>query len=126
MDKPIVFFVDDSKTVLSSTKMATQELPIEIEQFLSATDALDRINNSKSIPKLIITDLNMPVMNGFEFLQELRKKEETKRIPILMLTTEAGEDMKQKGKKMGLTGWIVKPFVPKELQHAIRRVLRIR
>jgi two-component system chemotaxis response regulator CheY len=126
MNRPTLFFVDDSETILSSTKIATQELPINIEQFLSAVDALKVIESGEKIPDLVITDLNMPEMDGFQFLEALRENRYTKRIPILMLTTEAGEDKKQRGKEMGLTGWIVKPFVPKQLQQAIRRVLRIR
>jgi len=126
MNRPTVFFVDDSETILSSTKIATQELPINIEQFLSAIDALQVIESGESIPHLVITDLNMPEMDGFQFLEALRSNEKTKRIPILMLTTEAGEDKKQRGKSLGLTGWIVKPFVPKDLQQAVKRVLRIR
>jgi two-component system chemotaxis response regulator CheY len=67
----------------------------------------------------------MPVMNGFEFLQELRKVDSTKRTPVLMLTTETKPELKQQGKALGLTGWIVKPFNPAQLKQAIGRVLRL-
>lgn len=122
---PVVMFVDDSETALASTKIATQGMPIEIKQFLSATDALEEIKNGSCKPDLIITDLNMPVMNGLEFLKELRTIETTKKTPTLMLTTETKDELKQQGKALGLTGWIVKPFNPTQLQAAINRVLRL-
>jgi two-component system chemotaxis response regulator CheY len=76
-------------------------------------------------PDLIITDMNMPVMNGFEFLQGLRAYPTTARTPVLMLTTETRDELKQQGKALGLTGWIVKPFNPAQLKQAIARVLRL-
>jgi len=122
---PSVIFVDDSETALASTKMVTDTMPIDVNQYLSAVDAVAAIKSGSVTPDLIITDLNMPVMNGFEFLQELRKIDSTKRVPVLMLTTETSAEMKQKGKSLGLTGWIVKPFNPTQLKTAINRVLRL-
>ena len=121
---PLVIFVDDSETALASTRMVTNSMPIEVKQYTSATDALADIKSGVT-PDLIITDLNMPVMNGFEFLEELRKLPSTQRTPTLMLTTETKAEMKQKGKALGLTGWIVKPFNPAQLKQAITRVLRL-
>lgn len=121
---PLVIFVDDSETALASTRMVTGSMPIEVKQYLSAQEALNDINAGVK-PDLIITDLNMPVMNGFEFLQALRSMPSTSRTPTLMLTTETKPEMKQKGKALGLTGWIVKPFKPAQLKQAITRVLRL-
>lgn len=121
---PVIIFVDDSETALASTNMVVASMPVQSHQYLSATEALRAINGGIR-PDLIVTDLNMPVMNGFEFLTELRKIESTKRTPVLMLTTETSDDMKQKGKALGLTGWIVKPFNPTQLKAAITRVLRL-
>ncbi len=121
---PLVIFVDDSETALASTKMVTDTMPIDVKQYIQATDALAEIK-AGTTPDLIITDLNMPVMNGFEFLQELRKIDATSRTPVLMLTTETKPELKQQGKALGLTGWIVKPFNPAQLKQAIGRVLRI-
>jgi len=122
---PTVIFIDDSETALASTKMVTDSMPIDVYQYLSATEALSAINSGSVTPELVITDLNMPVMNGFEFLQEFRNIAAMKRIPVLMLTTETKAEMKQKGKALGLTGWIVKPFNPTQLKSAINRVLRL-
>jgi len=121
---PLVIFVDDSETALASTRMVTNSMPIEVKQYTKAQNALAEIKGG-SVPDLVITDLNMPEMNGLEFLAELRKLPSTKRIPVLMLTTETKDDLKQQGKALGLTGWIVKPFNPTQLKQAITRVLRL-
>lgn len=122
---PLVMFVDDSETALASTKIATQDMPIDVKQYLSATDALEEVKSGAAVPDLIITDLNMPGMNGLEFLQALRAVDATKKTPVLMLTTETKDELKQQGKALGLTGWIVKPFNPAQLKAAINRVLRL-
>lgn len=120
-----VIFVDDSETALASTKLATAGMPIDVKQYISATDALSEIEAGRVVPDLVITDLNMPVMNGLEFLAALRQLEVTKKTPVLMLTTETKDELKQQGKALGLTGWIVKPFNPEQLKQAIKRVLRL-
>lgn len=121
---PLVIFVDDSETALASTRMVTDTMPIEVKQYLSAPDALRDIQGGV-VPDLVITDMNMPIMNGFEFLQELRRIPSTARTPVLMLTTETRDELKQQGKALGLTGWVVKPFNPAQLKQAISRVLRL-
>lgn len=122
---PLVIFVDDSETALASTRMVTDTMPIDVKQYIQAQDALAEIESGVIAPDLIITDLNMPVMNGLEFLQGLRQVDTTKRTPVLMLTTETKAELKQQGKALGLTGWIVKPFNPAQLKQAITRVLRL-
>ena len=121
---PLVIFVDDSETALASTRMVTDTMPITVKQYLNAQDALREIQGGMT-PDLIITDMNMPVMNGFEFLQGIRAHSATARTPVLMLTTETRDELKQQGKALGLTGWIVKPFNPAQLKQAIARVLRL-
>ena len=121
---PLVIFVDDSETALASTRMVTNSMPIEVKQYTEAQVALAEIKAGMT-PDLIITDLNMPVMNGLEFLKALRDNPSTGRTPTLMLTTETKPELKQQGKALGLTGWIVKPFNPAQLKQAITRVLRL-
>lgn len=121
---PLVIFVDDSETALASTRMVTNSMPIEVKQYTEAKAALADIKSGIT-PDLIITDLNMPVMNGLEFLEALRALPSTSRTPCLMLTTETKTELKEQGKALGLTGWIVKPFNPVQLKQAIIRVLRL-
>ena len=72
---------------------------------------------------LIITDLNMPNMNGLEFATALRAKVEYKFTPILVLTTESSAEVKQQGRQAGVTGWLVKPFNPDQLVNVVNKVL---
>ena len=124
MANPIVMFIDDSETALASTRMTVTSMPIEVKQYLEAQLCLNDVK-AGIVPDLIITDLNMPVMNGLELLKELRALPATKRTPVLMLTTETKDELKVQGKALGLTGWIVKPFNPSQLKSAITRVLRL-
>ena len=123
MGNPIVMFIDDSETALASTRMTVSSMPIETKQYLEAQKCLDDVK-SGIVPDLVITDLNMPVMNGLELLKELRANASTARTPVLMLTTETKDELKQQGKALGLTGWIVKPFNPDQLLNTVNKVLR--
>ncbi|MBL4638756.1 MAG: response regulator [Proteobacteria bacterium] len=72
---------------------------------------------------LIITDMNMPIMNGMEFAKEVRARADYKFTPILVLTTESSAEIKQQGREVGVTGWIVKPFNPDQLAAVVKKVL---
>jgi two-component system chemotaxis response regulator CheY len=87
-------------------------------------DALDRINAlTEGKVDLIITDLNMPVMDGFTFIRAVRGATQQRFTPILILTTESRDGLKAEGKAAGATGWIVKPFLPSQLIKVIEKVL---
>ena len=89
-----------------------------------AVDGLDGLEKAKATAyDLVITDVNMPNMDGLELVTELRKLPEYSKKPILVLTTERSDEMKVKGKNAGATGWIVKPFVPDQLLKAVNIVL---
>lgn len=89
-----------------------------------AVDGVDGLNKAKdTIFDLIISDVNMPNMDGITMVSEIRKLPEYNKIPILVLTTERTDEMKSKGKAAGATGWIVKPFVPDQLLKAVNIVL---
>jgi two-component system chemotaxis response regulator CheY len=72
---------------------------------------------------LVITDLNMPVMDGITLIRKLRERPNFKFTPILMLTTESQDSKKQEGKAAGATGWIVKPFNPEQMLQVVARVV---
>jgi len=84
-------------------------------------DALDKLQSTTV--DLVITDLNMPVMDGITLIQNLRKLASMKNKPILMLTTEGLASKKEAGKAAGATGWIVKPFDPEKLLQTLAKVL---
>jgi len=85
------------------------------EEALSAVDKSDKFD-------VVITDINMPNMNGIELIRKLRSDVKFKFTPILVLTTEGGDDKKDEGKQAGATGWIVKPFNPDVLLSAVEKV----
>jgi two-component system chemotaxis response regulator CheY len=84
-------------------------------------EALDRLTGQQL--DLIITDLNMPVMDGLTFIRAVRARDEYRFVPILMLTTESQADVKAQGKAAGATGWLVKPFNPEMLLQVIAKVV---
>jgi len=87
-------------------------------------EALDRLAGAPGGKvDIVITDLNMPVMDGLTFIREVRTKPLMKFAPILMLTTESQESRKMEGKSAGATGWIVKPFHPEQLLQVVAKVL---
>lgn len=89
-----------------------------------AVDGVDGLAKAKATNfDLIITDVNMPNMDGLTLIGELRKLSQYSKTPILVLTTERSDKMKAKGKMAGATGWIVKPFVPDQLLKAVNIVL---
>ena len=72
---------------------------------------------------LVITDLYMPQMDGLALLRAIRERPDHRFTPVLMLTTESGEEMKRRGRAAGATGWLVKPFQPGQLRQVVARVL---
>jgi len=91
---------------------------------IDAVDGLDALGKAKGASvDLVLTDVNMPRMDGISLIKELRAMPNFKFTPILMLTTESGSDKKMEGKSAGATGWIVKPFNPDQLLATIKKVL---
>jgi len=125
----LVVFVDDSKTVLMTAQMAVDGLVksglIELKTFENPLKLLDAVENGL-VYDLLITDVNMPQMNGLEMAKRLKSTESVKLKPILALTTENSPERKMQAKQIGLAGWITKPFSPDKLLMGIKRVLRIR
>jgi len=124
-----VVFVDDSKTVLMTAEMSVKELiengEIELKTFENPLEVIEAVENG-FIYDLVITDINMPQMSGLEMAKKLKTIDSVKLKPILALTTEKSPEIMAKGKEIGLTGWIVKPFSPQKLLMGVKRVLRIR
>ena len=116
-----VLTVDDSKTMLQMLQFALKQGGYEVIQGENGQEGLDLLEANSNID-VIITDINMPVMDGITFIKELRKKPQNKAIPVLILTTESSQSKKEEGRSAGATGWIVKPFDPGKLLDVIRKV----
>ncbi|MCK5111019.1 MAG: response regulator [Arcobacteraceae bacterium] len=117
-----LLIVDDSTMLRDMLSYALNEGGYN--DVTEAVDGVDGLEKAKATTfDLIITDVNMPNMDGLTLVGEIRKLPEYSKKPILVLTTERSDDMKTKGKAAGATGWIVKPFVPDQLLKAVNIVL---
>lgn len=115
-----ILTVDDSRTMRDMLRMALAEAGFNVLQAVDGVDGLEVLQ--RSTPDVIVTDINMPKMDGFGLIEAVRKDNRYRKVPILVLTTESDAAKKQRAKEAGATGWIVKPFEPAKLIAAIRRV----
>ena len=115
-----ILTVDDSRTMRDMLRLALSSAGFNVVQAVDGLDGLDVLEREN--PELVITDINMPKMDGFGFIEGARKIGRFRVVPILVLTTESDPDKKMRAKKAGATGWIVKPFDPVKLVDVIRRV----
>lgn len=116
-----VLTVDDSITIRQMVKYSLESAGYEV---IEATDGQDGLNKAKAKTfDLILTDQNMPNMDGITLIKNLRGIAQYRSTPILMLTTEAGDAMKAQGKAAGATGWLVKPFDPAKLLELVKKVI---
>jgi len=124
--KKKILVVDDSATLRASVNYTLKEAGYDTINAVNGADGLDKLNqamkNNEQIG-MIISDIHMPVMDGITFIKEV-KKSPYKFTPILVLTTEAQEDMKMRGKNAGATGWLVKPFKPEQLLYVTKKFMR--
>lgn len=117
-----VLIVDDSNSIRDMVSFTLKSAGYTT---IEAKDGLEGLNAAKlGSFDLVISDVNMPNMDGISLCKELRQLPPFKFTPILMLTTESSTDMKMKGKEAGATGWLVKPFNPDKLLQTIKRVVR--
>lgn len=117
----IVLIVDDSASIRQMLSFTLKDAGYQVIEAVDGKDALSKINGLNI--NLVITDLNMPNIDGIELIKQIRNISIYKFIPILMLTTESQNDKKLAGKAAGATGWIVKPFKPEQLLTVIKKVL---
>lgn len=114
--------VDDSTSIRQMVSFTLTSAGFNVIEGSNGQEALQNVAG-KSV-ELVITDLNMPVMDGMTLIRSLREQPQYKFTPILMLTTESQESKKQEGKAAGATGWIVKPFEPEKLLQVVGKVVR--
>lgn len=116
-----ILAVDDSRTIRDMLTLALRQAgfdPTTAEDGVQGLEVLDEMGT----PDAIITDINMPRLDGFGFIEAVRSKAKHKATPILVLTTESAPELKARARAAGATGWIVKPFDPQKLIQALHRV----
>lgn len=116
-----ILAVDDSASMRQMVTFTLKGAGYEVEEAADGKQGLDKAKSGKF--DLVLSDVNMPVMDGITMIKELRGLPAYKFVPILMLTTESTADKKQEGKSAGATGWIVKPFNPDQLLATIKKVV---
>lgn len=116
-----ILLVDDSTTLLMSMEGVLKRAGFEVATAKSGDEALKKLAAFK--PDLMITDLNMPGMDGIELIKQAKKTPAMRFKPILMLTTESQQEKRLEAKAAGATGWLVKPVKPDELLQVIRQVV---
>lgn len=120
MDKTILV-VDDSSSFRNVVSIALKDAGYQVIQACDGKDALGKLDGKKI--NLIISDVNMPVMDGLSFVKAAKQIAAYRFTPIIMLTTEAGENKKAEGKAAGVRAWVVKPFQPPVLLDAVSKLI---
>jgi two-component system, chemotaxis family, chemotaxis protein CheY len=116
-----VLIVDDSSAIRQSISFVLQQSGYEVVEANDGLDGLEKLKASGPVD-LIITDVNMPNMDGISMIKKVREKEEWKFLPIIVLTTESQGSKMNEGKEAGATGWIVKPFSAEKLLSVVKKV----
>jgi two-component system chemotaxis response regulator CheY len=116
-----ILVVDDAAIIRQINTLTLKKQGFDVVEAIHGKDALERIKGKKI--DLVVTDINMPEMGGIELIRELRKKDEFRFVPIIVLSTLAQEDRVKEGKEAGATGWLYKPFNATQLIETVRKFL---
>lgn len=116
-----ILAVDDSASMRQMVSFTLKQAGYNVIEAENGQDALTKAKQGNI--NLVLTDVNMPVMDGITLIKELRGQPSFKFTPMLMLTTESADHKKAEGKAAGATGWIVKPFDPEKLLATVKKVL---
>ena len=119
---PNILIVDDSNSMRKMITFTLTEQDYEVAEADDGTTGLEKLNGGTF--DCIITDINMPTMDGITFIKSLRGISQYRFTPVIVLTTEDEEGTKNEGIKAGATAWIVKPFTPEDLLSTVQKVLR--
>jgi len=122
MNKTILI-IDDSESIREVVASGLESAGYQVIKGIHGEDGLKCLREHGAID-LVITDLNMPVMDGIGFLKEVRQLPEHRYLPVLILTTESQESKKQEARQAGATGWIIKPFSNEKLVTVVKKVIR--
>lgn len=116
-----ILIVDDSASLRTAVKIALTGAGYEVIEGCDGRDGLAKLDGRKV--HLIISDVNMPNMDGISMVKEIKQKPDYRFTPIIMLTTEAGSDMMEQGKAAGAKAWVVKPFKPEQMLQAVSKLV---
>jgi len=116
-----IMIVDDSPSLRQVVNIALKGAGYDVIEACDGKDALGKLDGKKI--NLIISDVNMPVMNGIDMVKEIKQMAPYKFTPIIMLTTESQDGMKQAGKEAGVKAWVVKPFKPDQMLDAVSKLI---
>lgn len=122
-----VLIVDDSATLRASVKFSLTEAGYGVEEAINGKDGLCKLQELQTKGdqvSLIISDVNMPEMDGITFVKEIKKNSTFRFIPVLVLTTESQDSKKMEGKEAGAAGWLVKPFSSDQLVNVVKKFVR--
>jgi two-component system, chemotaxis family, chemotaxis protein CheY len=119
---PTILAVDDSASMRSTIALTLRRAGYDVVEAADGREGLDKARATQF--EAVLTDQNMPQLDGLGLVRELRALASYKSVPILMLTTESSDEMKQKGRAAGATGWIVKPFDPNRLVDVLKKVVK--
>jgi two-component system chemotaxis response regulator CheY len=117
-----ILIVDDSASMRQLVTFALKDAGYDVIAAVDGKDALGKLNGTKV--DMVVTDLNMPNMDGIAFIKQFRSSPAGRFTPVVMLTTESQESRKQEGKTAGASGWIIKPFTPDKLIEVIKKFVR--
>lgn len=115
-----ILAIDDSRTMRNLLQATLCPAGFDVDVAEDGEDGLRVFDDTD--PDVVITDINMPKMDGFGFIEAARRRKRDRVVPILVLSTESGDDMKARARASGASGWIVKPFDEEKLLWAIERV----
>ncbi len=118
----VIMTVDDSASVRQMVSFALKEAGYDVVEAEDGQDALGKLEANPV--DMVVTDLNMPNLDGIGFIKSVRANPSYKFMPIIMLTTESQDGKKKEGRSAGATGWIVKPFKPEQLLAVVKKVLK--
>ncbi len=124
-----VIIVDDSRAVVATAELALEEMissgVIEFKSYLNPMELLGALQSGVENFDLLISDVNMPQLNGLDLARSIKSDDRYKNKPIIILTTESSNDLKMVGKEIGVTGWMVKPFSDEKLVKSLKMILGV-
>ncbi|MCD4482870.1 response regulator [Chromobacterium vaccinii] len=122
MPSKSILIVDDAASIRATVSIALKGAGYEVIEACDGNDALAKLNGIRV--NLVISDVNMPGMDGITLLKRLKEGAATRFLPVIMLTTEGSDDKKMQGKEAGAKAWIVKPFDPAKLLDAVSKLIQ--